>query len=139
MANGTQSVTLDVGALGTDSTSVTLGGGGSTNLTLRVGTDTGDAGEEIATVSSANETTSATATVLTPARSVVSNLTAPTDTVVRDSSPPGCHKLPFHELFLPEFGTVLDVDSTILPSDSDNVATARLEMRSGTTSTSIIG
>jgi hypothetical protein len=79
---GTQTVTLDVGALGTDSTSVTLDGGGSTTLTLGVGTDTGDAGAYTATVSSANATTSANVTVLTPAQFVVSNLTAPAETTV---------------------------------------------------------
>jgi PKD repeat protein len=79
---GTQTVTLDVGALGTDSTSVTLDGGSSTTLTLGVGTDTGDAGGYTATVSSANATTSANVTVLTPAQFVVSNLTAPAETTV---------------------------------------------------------
>ena len=32
-----------------------------------------------------------------------------TDTVVRDSLLPGCHRLPFQGLFLPDFGTVVKI------------------------------
>ena len=59
----TQTITLDVGALGTNSTSVTLGGGASTNVTLSVGTGSGAAGEYTATVSSADDTSSTSVTV----------------------------------------------------------------------------
>jgi hypothetical protein len=52
----TQTVSLDAGSLGTDSTSVTLGGSNSTNVTLSVGTDSGDAAEYTATVASADDT-----------------------------------------------------------------------------------
>jgi hypothetical protein len=59
----TQTVTLDVGALGTDSTNVTLDGGTPTNVTLAVGTSGGDAGEYTATVSSVDDTSSTDVTV----------------------------------------------------------------------------
>jgi subtilisin family serine protease len=60
----TQTIDLDLGALGTDSTSVTLGGGASTNLTLSVGTGAGDAGEYTATVASSDDTASVNVSVL---------------------------------------------------------------------------
>ncbi len=60
----TQTVTLDVGALGTNSTQVTLSGGGSTTETLTVATETGDAGAYTATVTSENDTASTAVTVL---------------------------------------------------------------------------
>ncbi len=58
-----QEVTLDVGPLGTDSTTVTLGGGSSTNVTLSVGTGAGDAGAYTVTVASEDDTASANVTV----------------------------------------------------------------------------
>ena len=60
---GTQTVDLSVGSLGTDSTQVTLAGGESTQETLSVGTASGDAGSYTATVSSANDSASQTVTV----------------------------------------------------------------------------
>jgi PGF-CTERM protein len=63
----TQTIDLNVGPLGTDSTSVTLAGGSSTNLTLSVGTGAGDAGAYTVTVASADDSASANVTVLTPA------------------------------------------------------------------------
>jgi CubicO group peptidase (beta-lactamase class C family)/PKD repeat protein len=56
--SGTQNVTLDVGALGTDSTAISLPSGASTTEALSVGTGTGDAGSYTATVSSDNDTAS---------------------------------------------------------------------------------
>jgi hypothetical protein len=64
---GTQTVDLSVGALGTDSTSVTLPGGAQTSEALSVGTGSGDAGSYTATVSSANDTASTGVTVDAPA------------------------------------------------------------------------
>jgi hypothetical protein len=66
-AEDTQTIDLSVGALGTDSTTVTLGGGGSTNVTLGVSTGAGDSGEYTATVSSAENSATANVTVLAPA------------------------------------------------------------------------
>ena len=57
-----QEVTLDVGPLGTDSTTVTLGGGSSTNVTLSVGTGAGDAGAYTVTVASEDDTAGANVT-----------------------------------------------------------------------------
>jgi len=68
----TQTVSLDTGPLGSTSTSVTLGGGASTNLTLSVSTDAGDAGEYTATVSSSDDSATETVTVLAPAEFAVS-------------------------------------------------------------------
>jgi hypothetical protein len=75
-SEGTQSVTLDVGALGSNSTDVTLAGGQTTNVTLSVGTGAGDAGEYTATVSSADDSATESVTVLAPAAFDVS-ITAP--------------------------------------------------------------
>jgi hypothetical protein len=55
---GTQTVDLNAGALGTDSTQVTLAGGANTQVTLSVGTGSGDAGSYTATVSSENDSVS---------------------------------------------------------------------------------
>jgi hypothetical protein len=63
----TQTITLDAGALGTDSTTVTLAAGSSTDVTLSLGTGAGDAGTYTATVSSADDTATANVTVLSPA------------------------------------------------------------------------
>jgi hypothetical protein len=62
----TQTITLDVGALGTNSTAVTLGGGESATRTLSLETGAGEAGEYTATVSSANGSASQNVTVLAP-------------------------------------------------------------------------
>ena len=59
----TQMVSLTAGALGSNSTGVTLGGGRSENVTLSVGTGAGDAGEYTATVSSDNDSDSASVNV----------------------------------------------------------------------------
>ena len=63
----TQTVTLDAGAIGTDSTDVTLAGGESTEETLTVDTESGDAGEYTATVETADDADSTSVTVLDPA------------------------------------------------------------------------
>jgi hypothetical protein len=75
----TQTITLDAGALGTDSTSVTLDGGASTDVTLFVGTNIGDAGEYTATVSSADDSATASVTVSGDAEFVVSDASATYD------------------------------------------------------------
>ncbi len=62
-AGDTQTIDLSVGTLGTDSTTVTLGGGSSTNVTLSVGTGAGDAGAYTVTVASEDDTASANVTV----------------------------------------------------------------------------
>jgi len=64
--SGTQTLSLDVGALGTNSTQVTLGGSNSVTETLTLSTAAGDAGEYTATVSTANDTASQGITVLEP-------------------------------------------------------------------------
>jgi hypothetical protein len=64
---GTQTVTLDVPGLGSDSTSVSLGSTESTTATLSLGTGAGDAGDYTATVQSDNDTASASVSVLEPA------------------------------------------------------------------------
>ncbi len=61
---GTQTVTLDAGELGTDSTTVTLNGSESTTETLSVATGAGDTGEYTATVSSENDSDEADVTVV---------------------------------------------------------------------------
>jgi len=66
-AGDTQTIDLSVGTLGTDSTTVTLGGGSSTNVTLSVGTGAGDAGAYTVTVASEDDTASANVTVNEPA------------------------------------------------------------------------
>jgi len=71
---GTQTLTLDAGALGTNSTSVTLGGGESANLTLSVKTEAGEAGEYTAAVSSANDSDTANVAVEAPASSSLTAL-----------------------------------------------------------------
>jgi len=71
---GTQTLRLDVGALGTDSASVTLAGGASLQETLTVGTESGDAGEYTATVASDNDTASQQVTVDAPAALQLDNL-----------------------------------------------------------------
>jgi CARDB. len=75
----TQTIELSAGALGTDSTNVTLGGGTATNVTLGVVTGSGDAGEYTATVSSADDADTENVTVLAPANFAVSDLRAPTE------------------------------------------------------------
>jgi hypothetical protein len=64
---GTQTVALDAGALGTDETNVTLAGGTTTETTLSVGTESGDEGSYAISVSSADDTDTADVTVLQPA------------------------------------------------------------------------
>ncbi len=56
---GTQTIELSVGALGSDSTQVTLKGGESTQKTLSVGTSSGDAGCYTATVFSKDDSADA--------------------------------------------------------------------------------
>jgi hypothetical protein len=51
----TQTVTLDVSGLGSDSASVDLSGGDSTSVTLAVGTSSGDAGDYTAEVSTEDD------------------------------------------------------------------------------------
>ncbi len=63
----TQTVTLSVGTLGANSTTVTLGGNSATNLSLSVGTGSGDAGSYTAAVSSDDDTDDITATVASDA------------------------------------------------------------------------
>jgi hypothetical protein len=68
---GTETLTLDAGPLGENSTELTLGASASTEETLTVGTAAGDAGEYEVTVTSANDSATANATVLAPAEFVV--------------------------------------------------------------------
>jgi protocatechuate 3,4-dioxygenase beta subunit len=63
-AQATQTVTLDAGTLGTNSTSVTLASGANTTVTLSLATSTGDDGTFTATVASDDDTASAQVTVL---------------------------------------------------------------------------
>jgi hypothetical protein len=81
--SGTQTVGLYAGALGTNATTLSLDAGASKDLTLAVDTTAGDNGTYTVTVSSANETATAAATVQTPAEFVVS-VTGTTDPVVGD-------------------------------------------------------
>jgi len=67
----TQTVTLDVESLGTDSTDVTLDSGESTTKALSVATGSGDAGSYTATVASENDTDSTGVTVTEPANFTV--------------------------------------------------------------------
>ncbi len=59
----TQTVTLDVPGLGSDSTDLTLGGGESTNTSLSVSPTSGGTGEYTATVESEDDTVSTNVTV----------------------------------------------------------------------------
>jgi len=68
----TQTVELDVGALGSNSTSLSLDGGESTAETFTLGTEAGDAGEYTATVATANDTASTDVTVVGPGEFTVS-------------------------------------------------------------------
>jgi len=63
---GSQAVTLAVEGVGTDSTAVTLAGGASTTETFAVGTERGDAGSYVATVSSADDTATRVVSVVDP-------------------------------------------------------------------------
>jgi hypothetical protein len=63
----TQTITLDAGSLGTDSTSLTLGGGSSQTVTLSVGTSSGDAGSYNPTMSSDDASDSTSVSVNEPA------------------------------------------------------------------------
>jgi len=63
----TQTITLDAGSLGTNSTQLTLGGGDSQFVTLSVGTGSGDAGSYNPTMSSADDSASASVQVKEPA------------------------------------------------------------------------
>ncbi|WP_299269864.1 S8 family serine peptidase, partial [Halorientalis sp.] len=63
----TQTIALDAGGLGTDSTAVSLAGGESTALTLSVDTGSGDAGTYTATVSGADDAGNTTVSVQEPA------------------------------------------------------------------------
>jgi hypothetical protein len=65
--SGTQTVTLDVGALGQDSTDVALAGGDSTTETFSVSTGSGDAGDYTASVASEDDSDSARVAVAQPA------------------------------------------------------------------------
>jgi hypothetical protein len=80
----TQTVTLDVPGLGTDSVEVTLGAGVSTVETLAVTTEAGDAGEYTAEVSSGDDTDSTGVSVLEPA-SLAVNITDTSDPVAGQS------------------------------------------------------
>ena len=66
-AEATQTVELDAGDLGTDSTAVTLGAGETSEVTLTVGTAAGDAGDHTVTVASDANEDSAGVTVLAAA------------------------------------------------------------------------
>jgi hypothetical protein len=77
---GTQTVALDAGELGTDSTNLTLSGGNVTETALTVSTGGGDAGEYTVTVSSADDSAAETVTVEQPASFQVT-LTNVTDAV----------------------------------------------------------
>ena len=68
----TQTVELDVGALGSNSTSLSLDGGESTAETFTLGTGAGDAGEYTATVASEDDTASTSVTVVGPGEFTVS-------------------------------------------------------------------
>jgi len=61
--SGQQTITLDAGALGTDSTTVSLASNASTTVSLSVSTSAGDAGDYTATVSSANDSATASVSV----------------------------------------------------------------------------
>ena len=78
---GTGSVTLDAGALGTNTTEVTLGPGGSAGQTLSVGTTGSDAGNYTVTVTTPDDTVTANVTVLAPAALAVETVgvTAPAE------------------------------------------------------------
>ena len=58
-----QTVDLGIGSLGSDSVSVQLAGGASTQRTFSVGTETGEAGSYTATIASANDSLSRDVTV----------------------------------------------------------------------------
>jgi len=81
----TQTVTLDVGPLGSNSTGVELAGGASTATTLSVDTATDAAGEYTATVASANNSDETTVTVLQAAEFAV-DIVAMSDTVIEGTS-----------------------------------------------------
>jgi len=63
----TQAVELAVPGVGTDSTTISLGSGGTTSVTLSVATVDGDAGDYTATVSTDNDTATASVSVLADA------------------------------------------------------------------------
>ncbi len=67
----TQTIALDAGGLGTDSTAVSLAGGESTAVTLSVDTGSGDAGSYTATVLNEDSSDSTGVTVQTPAQFAV--------------------------------------------------------------------
>jgi len=74
--NGTQTISLDAGALGSDDASIELGGGESTTTTLTVETTEGDAGSYTATVSSEDDSASTDVTVQAAATTGSLNVTA---------------------------------------------------------------
>jgi len=76
---GTQTVTLDVGTLGTNSTQVTLRGGANTTETFTVGTSAGDNGTYTAMVSSENDSASQQVTVTAPDTSGMTVAVQPTE------------------------------------------------------------
>ena len=61
--NGTQTIQLDAGPLGTNATTVSLAGNTSTTVTVGVSTSIGDYGTQTLTVSSANDTASSSVSV----------------------------------------------------------------------------
>ena len=65
-ANGTQTIQLDAGPLGTNATTVSLAGNASTTVTVGVSTAVGDYGTYTLTVSSANDTASTELSVSMP-------------------------------------------------------------------------
>jgi hypothetical protein len=102
-AQGTQTIDLSTGGLGSASTSVTLGAGDSTTETLSVSTSNGDAGDYTATVSSADTSDSDPVTVTTGA--------APSQFNVQIDSIAGQSSNPVVEV--PDGGTTVDVAYTV--------------------------
>lgn len=101
---GTQTISLSTGGLGTASTSpVTLAGGGSTTRTLSVSTSNGDAGAYTATVSSEDQSATEGVTVTTGA--APSNFNIQIDSIAGDSFNPVVE--------VPASGTTVDVDYTV--------------------------
>jgi hypothetical protein len=83
---GTQTVSLSVPSIGTDSTSVTLAAGANTTQLLSVSTGAGDAGSYTATVSTANDTDTDTVVVRAQANFQVSNLQPASATVTNGTA-----------------------------------------------------
>ena len=72
--NGTQTVSLDGGALGTNATTVSLAGNTSTGVTLTLDTAPGDDGNYTATVSTDDDSANQSVTVAAPATPSLSGL-----------------------------------------------------------------